>query len=129
MKRFNKTVLKIDKGNDHVIMTTFQARLVNPNLIFSLGKTTPTSMIDLLFKAWKYEYGKDALAAKSLTSKRKEDKRVDLQKRNKDCKFNPSNNQVGTASLETIKKRLSFTPLLMPIDKILMQIKEDPTQP
>lgn len=69
------------------------------------------------------------MAAKSLTSKRKEDKRVDLQKRNKDCKFNPSNNQVGTASLETIKKRLSFTPLLMPIDKILMQIKEDPTQP
>ena len=51
MKHFNKAMLEIDEANDQVIMTTFQAGLNNPDLIFSLGKTLPTSMTDLLFKA------------------------------------------------------------------------------
>ena len=51
MKCFNKAVLEIDKGDDQVIMMTFQAGLVNPNLVFFLGKTTPLSMIDVLFKS------------------------------------------------------------------------------
>ena len=40
VKFFNEVVLEIDKGIDQVILTTFQARLVNPNLIFSLGTST-----------------------------------------------------------------------------------------
>ena len=51
MKHFNKVVFKIDEAHDQVIMTTFQAGLNNPNLIFSPGKTPLTSMTDLLFKA------------------------------------------------------------------------------
>ena len=47
VKRFNKAVLEIEQ----VIMTTFQAGLNNPDLVFSLGKTPPTVMTDLLFKA------------------------------------------------------------------------------
>nr|XP_023880358.1 uncharacterized protein LOC111992701 [Quercus suber] len=54
-------------------MTTFQAGLNNPDFIFSLGKTPPTSMTDLLFKAQKYKNGEDALTAKSLMGKRKKD--------------------------------------------------------
>ena len=51
VKRFNKAVLEIDEADDQVIMTTFQVGLNNPNFIFSLGKTPPTSMTDLLSKA------------------------------------------------------------------------------
>ena len=51
MKRFNKVVLEIDEANDQVIMTTFQAGLNNPDLLFSLGKIPPTSMSDLLLEA------------------------------------------------------------------------------
>nr|POE75665.1 hypothetical protein CFP56_74027 [Quercus suber] len=51
VKRFNKAVLEIDKGDNQIIITTFQAGMVNPDLVFSLGKTTPTPMTDLLFKA------------------------------------------------------------------------------
>lgn len=40
VKFFNEVVLEIDKGIDQVILMTFQARLVNPNLIFSLGTST-----------------------------------------------------------------------------------------
>ena len=57
MKCFNQAVLEIDKAHHQVIMTTFQAGLNNPNLIFSLRKTPLTSMTDLLFKAQKYMNG------------------------------------------------------------------------
>ena len=51
VKQFNKAVLEIEKVDDQVIITTFQAGLNNPGLIFSLEKTLPTSMKNLLFKA------------------------------------------------------------------------------
>ena len=44
-------MLEIDEADDQVITTTFQAGLNNPNLIFSLGKTPPTAMTNLMFKA------------------------------------------------------------------------------
>ena len=69
MKQFNKAVLEIDEADEQVIMTTFQARLINHDLVFSLGKTPPTSMMDLLFKAQKYIKGEDVLMVKGLTNK------------------------------------------------------------
>ena len=66
MNQFNKAVLEID---EQVIMTAFQARLINLDLVFSLRKTPPTSMMDLLFKAQKYMNGEDALMAKGLMEK------------------------------------------------------------
>ena len=45
----------------------------NLDLVFSLGKTPPTSMTDLLFKAQKYMNGKDALIVKGLRGKRKKE--------------------------------------------------------
>ena len=69
MKRFNKVVLEIDEADEQVIMTTFKAGLINPNLVFSLGKNPPTLMMDLLFKAQKYMNGEDVLTAKGLTGK------------------------------------------------------------
>ena len=51
MKHFNKAVLEIDEVDNQVIMTTFQASLSNLDLVFSLEKTLPTSMTDLMFKA------------------------------------------------------------------------------
>ena len=69
MEHFNKVVLEIDKVDDQVIMMTFQVGLNNPDLVFSLGKMPPTSMIDLLFKAQQYMNGDDALTMKGFTGK------------------------------------------------------------
>ena len=69
VKCFNKAVLEIDEANDQVIMTTFEAGLNNPNLVFSLGKTPPTTMTDLLFKAQKYMNREDALTANGIDGK------------------------------------------------------------
>ena len=66
VKRFNKAMLEIDEAEDQVIMTTFQARLNNHDLVFSLGKTLPTTMTNLMFKAQKYMNKEDALTANGI---------------------------------------------------------------
>ena len=124
-KALQRGSARVDKGDDQVIMTTFQAGLVNPDLTSSLGKTTLTSMVDLLFKIQKCVNEEDVLAIKSLTGKQKKDEEIDLQNGKKDRKLNPSDNRTRKTSLETIKKRLNFIPLLMLVDKILIQIKDD----
>ena len=128
VKRFNKVVLEIDEADKWVIITTFQAGLINPDLVFSLGKTPPTSMTDLLFKAQKYMNREDALTAKGLTGKQKKDKGAKTQSKKKECKDNLTEAKTRKSSLEASwKKKLNFTPLIMPVDKILMRIKDDPT--
>lgn len=68
MMHFNKAVLKIDEADGQVIMTTFRIGLNNPDLVFSLGKTPPTSVTDL-FQAQNYMNGEDALTVKGLIGK------------------------------------------------------------
>ncbi|XP_023919235.1 uncharacterized protein LOC112030801 [Quercus suber] len=126
VKRFNKAVLEIDEADDQVIITTFQAGLNNPNLIFSLGKTPSTSMIDQLFKAQKYMNGEDALTAKGLMGKRKKDETSESHGNKRDHKDPYSDTKAGKSGPDAPRKRMNFTPLVMPTDKILMQIKDDP---
>ena len=126
VKCFNKAVLEIDKADDQVIMTTFQAGLNNPDFIFSLGKTLPTFMIDLLFKAQKYMNGEDALIAKGLARKRKKDESSDSQGKKKDHKDPYSENKANKSSPDSPNKKMNFTLLVMPANKILMQIKDEP---
>ena len=109
-------------------MTTFQARLINPDLVFSLGKNPSTSMTDLLFKAQKYMNGEDVQTVKGLMGKRKKDKITESQSKKKERKDNLTEAKTGKSSLEApLKKKLNFTHLIMLVDKILMQIKDDPT--
>ena len=102
-------------------MTTFQVGLNNPNLIFSLGKTPPTSMTDLLFNAQKYMNREDALTAKGLTGKQKKEENAESQGKKRYRKDNLTEAKTNKSGMETSsKKKLNFTPLLMPMDKILM---------
>ena len=106
---------------------TFQVGLNNPDLVFSLGKTLPTSMTDLLFKAQKYMNGEDALIAKGLMGKQKKEESAESQGKKRDCKDNPSEAKASKSGPEiSSKKKLNFTPSLMPVDKILIQVKDDP---
>ena len=106
---------------------TFQAGLNNPDLVFSLGKTPITSMTDLLIKAQKYMTGEDALTAKGLMGKQKKEERAESQGKKRDHKDNLLEANASKSGSETSsKKKLNFTHLLMPVDKILMQIKDNP---
>ena len=121
MKRFNKAVLEIYEVDDQVIMMTFQAGLNNPDLVFFIGKTPLTSMTDLLFKAQKYVNGEDALTAKELMGKRKKDENIESKDKKKERKDNLMEAKTSKSGLDTSsKKKLNFTLLLLPVDKILM---------
>ena len=126
MKHFNKAILEIDEADNQVIMTTFQAGLSNLDLVFSLGKTPPTTVADLLFKAHKYVNGEDTLSAKGLIGKRKKEEASDSQNKKKDQKDHLSDTKSSKNSPEVSKKKLNFTPPVMPANKILMQIKDEP---
>ena len=100
VKRFNKAVLEIGKADNQVIMTTFQARSNNPDLVFSLEKTPPTSMTNLLFKAQKYMNREDALTAKGLMGKQKKEENAELQGKKRDRKDNLSEAKARKSGLE-----------------------------
>ena len=78
VKCFNKAVLEINETEDQVVMMTFQVGLNNLDLVFSLVKTPPTLMTNLMFKAQKYINGEDSLIAKGFIGKRKKEKSVEL---------------------------------------------------
>nr|POE97333.1 hypothetical protein CFP56_49464 [Quercus suber]POE99686.1 hypothetical protein CFP56_19015 [Quercus suber] len=115
-----KAVLEIDEVDNQVIMMTFQARLNNLDLIFSLGKMPPTSMMVLLFKAQKYMNRENALIAKGLTRKWKKDGPGDSHGKKKDCKDSYSKTKNSKSSSDTQKKKMNFTSLVIPANKILM---------
>ena len=73
MKCFNQAILKVDEVNDQVQLMAFQASLMTKDFIFSLDKTSLTTMIDLLFKAHKYMNRKGMLTTKGMDGKRKID--------------------------------------------------------
>ena len=60
-------------------MTSFQVGLTSNDFVFSLDKTPPASMTDLLFKDKKYMNGEDTLTAKGLVSKWKKEEVVETQ--------------------------------------------------
>lgn len=51
----------------------------------------------------------------------------DSQNKKKDRKDHSSDTKSSKNSPKVSKKKLNFTPLVMPADKILMQIKDDPS--
>lgn len=77
-------------------------------------------MRDLLFNAQKYMNREDALTVKGWMGKWKKEESTDLKSKKRDCKDNSSDNKVSKSSLEASKKKLNFTPLLMPVEKIMM---------
>ena len=69
--RFNKELLQVDKVEDQVILTTFQARLLPGDFFFLITKSLLKIVLELLHKAQKYINAEDAVTAKGVTTKRK----------------------------------------------------------
>ena len=104
MKCFTRETLEINEAGDKVQLTTFKAGLRSRDLVASLVKNPPKTMAEMLLKVQKYMNAEDALAAIK-----------DIEKlgdgiRKKD---------------DRSPRMVKFTPLIMPVDKILTQIKDD----
>ena len=126
MKRFTQKTLEVDKANDKVQLTTFKAGLKSRNFVISLANNPPRTMAKMLLKAQKYMNVEDALTAikdveKSRDKGRKEDDHRGQKRERPDRRINDG----GKRKDKKIPKTVKFTPLIMPIDKILAQIKDE----
>ena len=127
VKRFTHETLEVDEADDKVQLTTFKAGLRSRDLVASLAKNPPKTMAEMLLKAQKYMNAEDALAAIKDIEKpgdgirRKDDERRGQKRERPNRRNNDGARKKDDRSLRTVK----FTPLIMPVDKILTQIKDD----
>ena len=57
---FNKELLQVNEAEEQVVLTTFQAGLLPGDFYFSITKTLPKTVMELLHKAHKYMNVEDA---------------------------------------------------------------------
>nr|XP_023926075.1 uncharacterized protein LOC112037471 [Quercus suber] len=125
--RFNKELLQVDEVEDQVILTTFQAGLLPGDFFFSITKNPPKTITELLHIAQKYMNAEDAVLAKEMKGKRKRDKGTNSNHDKK--KETRSVGQTSEKKKELPDKKpkfINFTPLIMPIEQVLIQIRDDP---
>ena len=118
--------MEVDETDDKVQLTTFKAGLRSRDLVASLVKNPPRTMAEMLLKAQKYMNAEDAVAAirddeKPRDKGRKDDERRGQKRKHPDRRTTDANRRRDDKKTRTVK----FTPLVMPIDKILMQIKDE----
>ena len=125
MKRFTRETLEVDEADDKVQLTTFKAGLRSRDLVASLAKKPLRTMAEMLLKAQKYMNAEDAVVAirddeKPGDKGRKDDEGRGQKRERPDRRTTDTNRRRDDKSTQTVK----FTPLVMPIDKILTQIKD-----
>ena len=121
MKHFTRETLEVDEADDKVQLMTFKARLRSRDLVASLAKNPPKTMAEMLLKAQKYMNAEDAVAAirdveKPRDKGRKDDERRGQKRKRPNRRITDVNRQKDDKGTRTVK----FTPLVMPVDKILM---------
>ena len=126
MKRFTRETFEVDEADDKVLLTTFKAGLRSRDLVASLAKNPPRTMAEMLLKVQKYMNAEDAVATirddeKPGDKGRKDDERRGQKRERLDRRTIDVNRQRDDKNTLTVK----FTPLVMPVDKILMQIKDE----
>lgn len=117
----------MDNADNKVQLTTFKVGLKSKEFGVVLAKSPLESMIELLLKAQKYMNAEDALTA--IKVKEPQKGRIGAQD---DPKGKKRERKDHSSSDDRIKQRdnkarrmVNFTPLVTPIDKILMQIQDD----
>ncbi|XP_075675082.1 uncharacterized protein LOC142644330 [Castanea sativa] len=125
MKRFTRETLEVDDVDDKTQLMTFKAGLKSREFVVSLAKNPPKTMVEMLLKAQKYMNAEDALAAivdegKPAKEGRNEDYRRGQKRECLGCRSSDGDKRKDKKALRTVK----FTPLIMPVDKILTQIQD-----
>ncbi|XP_075654777.1 uncharacterized protein LOC142624941 [Castanea sativa] len=126
VKRFTRETLEVDDADDKVQLTTFKAELKSREFVALLTKNPPKTMTEMLLKAQKYMNAEDALTTimdeeKPGKEGRKEDDRRG-QKRERPGRRNSDEDKRKD---EKAPRTVKFTPLIMSVDRILAQIKDE----
>uniref|UniRef100_A0A2N9H4Y6 Uncharacterized protein n=1 Tax=Fagus sylvatica TaxID=28930 RepID=A0A2N9H4Y6_FAGSY len=129
LTRFNKETLLVDGADDKVVLTAFISGLQSGDFLFSVYKDPPTSMSEMMYEAQRYMNGEDALQARDTGKKRRNDY---ADRPNETLESKPKMQRNQGKKREDRNRRGSnerfnhFTPLNAPVDRIFMQIKDDP---
>ena len=126
MKRFTQETLEVDEADDKVQLTIFKAGLRSRDFMASLAKNPPKTMAEMLLKIQKYMNAEDALVAIKDVEKpgdkaKKEDERRGQKRECPDHRNSDENRRKDDKGPRTVR----FTPLVMSVDKILTQIKDE----
>ncbi|XP_075650016.1 uncharacterized protein LOC142620544 [Castanea sativa] len=126
VKRFTRETLEVDDADDKVQLTTFKAGLRSREFVVSLAKNLPWTMAEMLLKAQKYMNAEDALAAIVDEERpRKEGRKEDECRGKKRERPGRRGSDGDKRKEEKATRTVKFTPLIMPVDKILTQIKDE----
>ena len=116
----------MNKAENQVILMTFQARLLPGDFFFSITKSPPKIVAELLHKAQKYMNAEDVVTTKGVTTKRKRDEGTSYNpNRKKEAQSTGHAANKKRNLLDLRPKFTNFTPLVIPIEQILMQIKDE----
>ena len=98
------------------------------DFFFSITKSPPKTVSELLRKAQKYINVEDAMLTKEMKGKRKRDEGTNSN-RDKKKETRSGRQTIGKKKelLDRKSKFTNFTPLIMPIEQVLMQIRDDPS--
>uniref|UniRef100_A0A2N9F3F9 Uncharacterized protein n=1 Tax=Fagus sylvatica TaxID=28930 RepID=A0A2N9F3F9_FAGSY len=119
---------KIDRPKEDVTVTAFMAGLRKGDFLYDLCKDPPETLSELMYEAQKHMNAEDALEAMDdPPPKRRKETEVRKQEpaKQKVSKFTETPERKRTTTPPV--KFSSFTPLNTPIDKLLLQIQDDPS--
>jgi hypothetical protein len=126
--RFNEEAMKIDRSKEDVTVTAFMAGLRKGDFLYDLCKDPLETLSKLMYEAQKHMSAEDALEAM-------DDPPLKRRKDTEDRKQEPTKQKVPKFTETPERKRTtappvkfnSFTQLNTPIDKLLLQIQDDPS--
>ena len=125
VKRFTRETLEVDKANDKVRLTAFKVELKSREFVVPLVKNPSQMMAEMLLKVQKYMNAKVALVAIEEVEKPNERKRKgDDQKGQKKERADRQSTDGNKRKDDKTPPMVKFTPLIMLVDKILVQIKD-----
>ena len=122
--RFNKEVLLIDEADDKILVAAFMNGLRKGKFLFSLYKNDPKTMLDVLYKNTKYMNAKDALLAQEEKPKKRE-RQEDIRQDKGQEMARTKERREDRRSKPSIGRFTSFTPLIISINQVLMEVKEE----
>ena len=125
--RFTRGMLEVDESDDKVQLTTFKAGLKSRDFVVSVAKNPPKTMAEALLKAQKYMNAEDTLAAIDGAEKTKEKKneKGDDRRGQKKDRVDRRNDDGNRRRDDKNPRQMKFTPLVMPVDQILTEIKDE----
>ncbi|XP_059639659.1 uncharacterized protein LOC132282045 [Cornus florida] len=132
ISRFNTEMLQVEEVDDKVALTAFMGGLQTSKFLFSLLKEAPTSMTELMVRAWKHMNADDAMNARK--NKDGEDKMSDKKRpapssrEERELKYKKfSNNQADRLfrRLASPSRYNNYTPLNTSVEQVFLQIQDD----